>query len=56
MIDLSIMESFKDDLNWEYKAKKSFRIIIVGAGIAGLAAGIGMLTFRSPFCLFLIES
>ena len=35
------MEFFKDDFKWPFKAKKSFRIIIVGAGIAGLTAGIG---------------
>ena len=36
-----IMEHFHDDFNWDFKAKKSFSIIIVGAGIAGLAASIG---------------
>ena len=36
-----IMEHFKDDFDWGFKANKSLRIIIVGAGIAGLAAGIG---------------
>ena len=35
------MEHFKDDFDWGFKAKKSLRIIIVGAGIAGLTAGIG---------------
>lgn len=36
------MEYFKDDFKLEFKAKKPLRIIIVGAGIAGLTAGIGM--------------
>jgi len=35
------MEYFKDDLNWDFKSKKTFRIIIVGAGVAGLATAIG---------------
>lgn len=35
------MEYFKDDLKWKFEAKRSLRVIIVGAGIAGLAAGIG---------------
>ena len=36
-----IMEYFTDDFQWDFKANKSVRIIIVGAGIAGLAACIG---------------
>ena len=36
-----VMEYFNDDFNWGFKAKKSISIIIVGAGIAGLAASIG---------------
>ncbi|KAL2044757.1 hypothetical protein N7G274_002532 [Stereocaulon virgatum] len=36
------MEHFIDDLNWDFKSKNSLRVIIVGAGIAGLAAGIGL--------------
>ena len=40
-LPLPNMEYFKDDLKWEFKARKTFRVIIVGAGIAGLAAGIG---------------
>ena len=36
-----IMEYLKDDFNWGFKAKKSISVIIVGAGIAGLAASIG---------------
>ena len=46
------MEYFKDDFNWDFKAKKSFRVIIVGAGIAGLAAGIGTLIPRSSLWPF----
>lgn len=42
-----IMEHFKDDFAWNFKAKKSLRIIIVGAGIAGLTAGIGTHIHRS---------
>lgn len=30
------MEFFRDDLKWDFKAKNSFRVINVGAGIAGL--------------------
>ena len=41
-----IMEYFNDDFNWGFKAKKSISIIIVGAGIAGLAASIGTPTHR----------
>lgn len=50
-----IMEHFKDDLNWDFMAKKSFRVIIVGAGIAGLAAGIGTLTYRLLVWSLLID-
>ena len=39
------MDYFRDDFKWDFKANRSFRVIIVGAGIAGLAAGIGMCTF-----------
>jgi hypothetical protein len=39
------MEFFQDDLGWNAKAKRRFRIIIVGAGIGGLSAAIGKLTF-----------
>ena len=35
------MEYFNDDFNWDFKAKKSISIIIIGAGIAGLAVSIG---------------
>ena len=54
------MECFKDDLNWDYKSKKLFRVIIIGAGIAGLAAGIGESRRREtlphfPIVDFLIE-
>lgn len=38
------MDYFKDDLKWDSKAKSPLRIIIVGAGIAGLTAGIGVWT------------
>lgn len=31
----------KDDFNWDCKAKVPLKVIIVGAGIAGLTAGIG---------------
>ena len=41
------MEHFEDDLQWDFKANKSFRVIIVGAGIAGLTAAIGMRAHRS---------
>ena len=37
----SIMEYYKDDLNWEYEAGKCFCGIIFGAGTAELTAGIG---------------
>lgn len=36
------MGFFKDDLKWNFEAKNSFRVINVGADIAGLAAGIGL--------------
>lgn len=36
------METFRDDLNWDFKAAKPLKIIIVGAGIAGLVAAIGL--------------
>ena len=37
------MEYFKDDLKWNPKAETPLRVIIVGAGVAGLAAGIGII-------------
>lgn len=46
----------KDEIKWDYKAKKPFRVIIVGAGVAGLAAGIGVLTPASPWWPLLIDS
>lgn len=50
------MEYFKDDLKWDFKANKSFRVIIVGSGIAGLAAGIGTPNHRSLAWMLLINS
>ena len=50
------MEYFKDDLKWDFKANKSFRVIIVGSGIAGLAAGIGTPNRRSLAWMLLIDS
>ena len=41
------MEFFKDDLDWDYTAKKRFRVIVVGAGIAGLTVAIGKLLGNS---------
>ena len=40
---LPAMDCFKDDLGWDFRSKKSFRVIIIGAGIAGLSAAIGMI-------------
>ena len=37
------MEYYKDDFHWNPKAKVPLRIVIVGAGIAGLVAAIGIL-------------
>ena len=51
----AIMEHFKDDLQWDFKAHKSFRVIIVGAGIAGLTAGIGRHVHFSLLWQILIE-
>jgi hypothetical protein len=36
------MNFFKDDLNWSFKTIHPFKIIIVGAIIAGLASAIGL--------------
>ncbi|MCJ1319937.1 hypothetical protein MMC15_005273 [Xylographa vitiligo] len=36
------MDYFKDDLKWDRKAKQSLRILVVGAGIGGLAVAIGL--------------
>ncbi|KAK4684198.1 microfibrillar-associated protein 1, partial [Tremellales sp. Uapishka_1] len=36
------METYRDDLNWDFKAVKPLKITIVGAGIAGLAAAVGL--------------
>ena len=36
-----MMEHIKHDLEWNLKAETPLRIIIVGAGIAGLVAAIG---------------
>ena len=51
---LEIMEHIKDDFRLKFNAKKPWRIIIVGAGIAGLTAGIGMcihLALMSPLLI-----
>ncbi|MCJ1296143.1 hypothetical protein MMC34_007708 [Xylographa carneopallida] len=36
------MEYFKDDLKWQRRAEESLRILVVGAGIGGLAVAIGL--------------
>ena len=36
------MERFEDDLLWDFPPRRTFRVIIVGAGIAGLAAACGL--------------
>lgn len=36
------MESFQDDFNWSFKAKHPFKVIVVGAGIAGLTVALGL--------------
>ena len=36
------MEFFKDDLKWKPNSEKKLKAIIVGAGIGGLAAGVGL--------------
>jgi len=36
------MNTFKDDLDWSFKAVQPLKVIIVGAGIAGLASAIGL--------------
>ncbi|MCJ1405496.1 hypothetical protein MMC11_008724 [Xylographa trunciseda] len=36
------MEFFEDNLKWERKADKPLRILVVGAGIGGLAVAIGL--------------
>lgn len=43
VIQFTDMEFIQSDFNWQKHAKavKSLRVIIVGAGIAGLAAGLG---------------
>ena len=35
------MEYFRDDFQWDPETSSPLKIIIVGAGIAGLAAAIG---------------
>lgn len=36
------MENFQDDFSWSFTAKKPLRVIIVGAGIAGLSVALGL--------------
>jgi salicylate hydroxylase len=36
------MNTFKDDLKWSLRAHTPLKVIIVGGGIAGLAAAIGL--------------
>ena len=33
---------FQDTLKWDYKSKHCFKVIIVGAGIAGLSTALGL--------------
>ena len=42
-----VMECYQDDFKWNFKAKKSLRVIIVGAGIAGLATAIGIFKYTA---------
>ena len=35
------MECYQDDFIWSFKLPKSLRVIVVGAGIAGLATALG---------------
>jgi salicylate hydroxylase len=36
------MDTFQDDFNWNFTAKKPLKAIIVGAGIAGLSLALGL--------------
>ncbi|KAJ5323462.1 salicylate hydroxylase [Penicillium atrosanguineum] len=36
------MDTFQDDFDWSFKAKHPFKVIVVGAGIAGLAVALGL--------------
>lgn len=36
------MNNYQDNLNWDFTAKKSLKVIIVGAGIAGLSVALGL--------------
>lgn len=44
------MEYYQDNWHLDAKPEKKLRVVIVGAGIAGLVAGIGECT-RIPFRL-----
>ena len=36
------MDTFQDNFDWSFKAKRPFKVIVVGAGIGGLAAALGL--------------
>lgn len=36
------MDTFQDNFDWSFKAKHPFKVIVVGAGIAGLTAALGL--------------
>ncbi|CAL3964445.1 unnamed protein product, partial [Diplocarpon coronariae] len=36
------MDASKDDLDWSFRAIRPWKIVIVGAGIAGLSAAVGL--------------
>lgn len=36
------MDTLQDDFDWSFKAKPPFKVIVVGAGIAGLTVALGL--------------
>jgi len=36
------MDTYQDDFQWSFKAKRPLKVIVVGAGIAGLSVALGL--------------
>lgn len=37
------MDCYQDDFVWDFEPRKALRVIVVGAGISGLATAVGEL-------------
>lgn len=36
------MDTYQDDFKWSFEAKRPLKVIVVGAGIAGLSVALGL--------------